>query len=295
MKMLADCWRPTVGWRSNQLRRDPLFWPQRLPPYITSPFCLVLPYHPRANSPSFFVVVRAGTRKAPLHYHKSLVHLIRPCQFPPHVNRQSNKKKKIKMRFTLASAALATIAAATSASAADIQVQVGSNGLSFSPNSVNASVGDTVSFVFFPKNHTVTQSSFAAPCQPLASGIDSGFQPVAAGATTAPSFSVTINATTPLWFYCRQSSHCESGMVFAVNPTANKSFETFQATAKASSSDGTPPSAASSASGSTASSPSSTSTGSSSSSTGKSNSALTTNARAGGLLAALGMVAGILL
>ncbi|KAH9013073.1 Cupredoxin [Lactarius pseudohatsudake] len=200
------------------------------------------------------------------------------------------------MRFTLASAALATIAAATSASAqTNIQVQVGSNGLSFSPSSVNASVGDTVSFVFFPKNHTVTQSSFAAPCQPLASGIDSGFQPVAAGATTAPSFTLTVNATTPLWFYCRQSTHCESGMVFAINPTADKSFETYQATAKASSADGTPPSAASSASGSTASSPSTTKTGSSSTSTSSSNSALTTGARAGGLLAALGLAAGILL
>ncbi|KAH9173488.1 Cupredoxin [Lactarius sanguifluus] len=177
------------------------------------------------------------------------------------------------MRFTITSAALAAIAAATSAVAqTNIQVQVGSNGLTFSPSSVNASVGDTVSFVFFPKNHTVTQSSFAAPCQPLASGIDSSFQPVAAGATTAPSFSVTVNATTPLWFYCRQSSHCTSGMVFAINPTADKSFETFQATARASSADGTPPSASSSPSGSTA---SSTGTGSSSTSTSSPNSAIT--------------------
>jgi len=199
------------------------------------------------------------------------------------------------MRFTLTSAALAAIAAATSASAANFQVQVGNGGLTFTPNTVNASVGDTVSFVFYPKNHTVTQSSFTAPCQPLSGGLDSSFQPVAANATSVPSFSVTVNATTPLWFFCHQTGHCESGMVFAINPNANKTFDAFQATAKASAADGTPP-AASSGSGTTT--PSPTGTGSSSSSTtttSKSNSALSSSAQAGGLLAALGLAAGILL
>jgi len=206
------------------------------------------------------------------------------------------------MRFTLASATLA-IAAATFASAADMQVQVGNGGLTFNPSSVTANVGDTISFVFYPKNHTVTQSSFAAPCQPLASGIDSGFQPVAANATSVPSFSMTVNVTTPLWFFCHQTGHCESGMVFAVNANANKTFDAFQATAKASAADGTPPSNSSSSpsspagSGTTAGSPSGTgsSPSSATSSTSKSNSAITTSARAGGLLAAVGFVAGILL
>ena len=34
--------------------------------------------------------------------------------------------------------------------------------------------GDTVSFKFHPKNHTVTQSSFDAPCTPLYGGTDTG-------------------------------------------------------------------------------------------------------------------------
>jgi hypothetical protein len=38
----------------------------------------------------------------------------------------------------------------------------------------SAAVGDTVSFTFHPKNHTVTQSSFDAPCTPLPGGIDTG-------------------------------------------------------------------------------------------------------------------------
>jgi len=199
------------------------------------------------------------------------------------------------MRFALASAALATLA--TTASAANFQVQVGGGGLEFQPNNVTAAMGDTVSFVFLPKNHTVTQSSFAAPCQPLAGGVDSGFQPVAANAAQVPSFTVTVNSTAPLWFYCKQASHCESGMVFAINPTANKSFATFQATAKASSPNGAPPASANtSASASVAASTAtSASAAPSSSSSSSSNGAIATGAGAGGLLALVGLAAGILL
>jgi plastocyanin len=109
------------------------------------------------------------------------------------------------MRFALASAALAILA--TTASAANFQVQVGGSALEFQPNMVMANPGDTVSFVFLPKNHTVTQSSFAAPCKFLAGGVDSGFQPVAANAAQVPSFTVTVNSTAPLWFYCRQTGY----------------------------------------------------------------------------------------
>jgi plastocyanin len=109
------------------------------------------------------------------------------------------------MRFTLASAALATLA--TTASAATIQVVVGGTALEYSPSQVNANVGDVIEFVFMPKNHTVTQTSFAAPCQPMAGGLDSSFQPVAAGATQVPSFLVPVNATTPLWFSCQQTGY----------------------------------------------------------------------------------------
>lgn len=61
------------------------------------------------------------------------------------------------------------------------------------------------------KNHTVTQSTFADPCtiETLANGstgVDSGFMPVAANATSFPTFSFTIqNASAPLWFFCRQT------------------------------------------------------------------------------------------
>jgi len=80
----------------------------------------------------------------------------------------------------------------------------------------------------------VTQSTFAAPCVRSPTGIDSGFQPVNATDTALPVWTFQVTDTTPLWFFCAQTVpavHCTAGMVFAVNPTADKTFEQFQAAA----------------------------------------------------------------
>ena len=118
----------------------------------------------------------------------------------------------------------------------------GPNGnLTFTPSRVSASPRDTIRFTFHVKNHTVTQSSFAAPCLPLTNtttntriGFDSGFFPVAANATTFPTWSLTVNDTSPIWAYCAQTSHCGSGMVFAVNSdeSSARNFTAFQNLAK---------------------------------------------------------------
>ena len=42
--------------------------------------------------------------------------------------------------------------------------------------------------------------------------------PVAANSTVFPSWAVTVTVSTPLWFYCRQGTHCVQGMGFAINP-----------------------------------------------------------------------------
>ena len=55
------------------------------------------------------------------------------------------------------------------------KVAVGQNGLTFTPDTVHAKVGEDVVFEFFPKNHTVVQASFDNPCNPLEGGIFSGF------------------------------------------------------------------------------------------------------------------------
>lgn len=54
-------------------------------------------------------------------------------------------------------------------------ITVGDNGnLAYSPNNITAAIGDVLSFEFHPKNHTVTQSTFQAPCSPESAGFDSG-------------------------------------------------------------------------------------------------------------------------
>lgn len=51
-------------------------------------------------------------------------------------------------------------------------VTVGGTGiLAFNPTRVDAAIGDIVSFVFKAKNHTVTQSTFAAPCSKVGAPI----------------------------------------------------------------------------------------------------------------------------
>jgi len=69
--------------------------------------------------------------------------------------------------------------------------------LAFNPSVVTAAVGDTLTFSYFPKNHSVVQSSFTDPCHPLANGFFSGFQPLAAGPGPIE-FVVTVNDTKPI-------------------------------------------------------------------------------------------------
>ena len=124
-----------------------------------------------------------------------------------------------------------------------IEVIVGGpNGnLTFTPSRVSAAPRDIIKFTFQVKNHTVTQSSFGAPCMPLTDktngtkiGFDSGYFPVAAGTTTFPTWSLTINDTAPMWAYCAQANHCGAGMVFAINSdeTSGRNFAAFQSLAK---------------------------------------------------------------
>ncbi|KAK2466752.1 hypothetical protein APHAL10511_001010 [Amanita phalloides] len=194
----------------------------------------------------------------------------------------SNHLFHVNMRFSLALASLLT--AASAASAAQIAISVGANGtLAYSPSNITAAAGDVVLFTFAAKNHTVTQSTFPDPCvKASANAIDSGFEPVANGSATLPTFAVTVNDTKPLWFYCKQKnpvSHCHAGMVFAINAPANATFAQFQAAAENSTTGGN----TTSTSSSTAATPT------------KSSGALGRNGNAAGMLILAGLVAGITL
>ncbi|KAF9039604.1 hypothetical protein BDZ89DRAFT_1035237 [Hymenopellis radicata] len=127
-----------------------------------------------------------------------------------------------------------------------ITVQVGgeatTNGgiFQFIPPTVNGSQGDIIMFQFTgaPGNHSITQSTFDDPCDPMDGGFDSGWVNIPAnGVGVTPVWNLTItDASTPLWFFCKQlipSPHCIAGMVGAINPPASgsNSFQAFQSKA----------------------------------------------------------------
>jgi hypothetical protein len=138
------------------------------------------------------------------------------------------------MRF-FSSAILAATAFVSAVSAAQYNITVGKdNSNTFDPTSIsNVQNGDTLTFRFVSKSHSVTQSTFDKPCTAREPGVDSGFFPVEPGATVFPEWTIRIdNTTAPLWFFCNRSPHCTAGMVFAINPTAERTFDTFQAIAR---------------------------------------------------------------
>lgn len=117
--------------------------------------------------------------------------------------------------------------------AKNISISVGQNGLVFNPEVVTADSGDLLQFHYYPKNHSVTQGSFSSPCRPLTGGVYSGFMPETAEGVglrlsradtlrtlismQTTIFQVAVNNTAPIYFYCSQVTHCQSGMAMVVN------------------------------------------------------------------------------
>ncbi|KAH8701670.1 Cupredoxin [Talaromyces proteolyticus] len=110
----------------------------------------------------------------------------------------------------------------TSASPAVQTVEVGQNGLSFSPDTLTISPGGKIEFHFNPGNHTVAQASFSNPCNPMSdTSLFSGFVPGSSTRDSSSIFTVTVNDTNPIWYYCGQVEHCQTGMVGVINPPAS--------------------------------------------------------------------------
>jgi len=148
------------------------------------------------------------------------------------------------MKFSVASSVAIIAAFAPSlVSAANFTVFVGSGkdgqiGLKFDPQTIVAAKGDTVSFEFRGGNHTVTQSSFANPCQwqfntaTQKNGFNSGFIPFDPTSKQIGVYSLeVVDPNTPIWFFCGRPPHCKMGMFGAINPptTGNKTFQAFAA------------------------------------------------------------------
>ncbi|KAI9755482.1 MAG: swr complex subunit [Chaenotheca gracillima] len=136
---------------------------------------------------------------------------------------------------SVASAAATSAPTGTASSSGGVSVHVvkvsnKNKELVFSPADIKAAAGDMVQFQFYPMNHSIVQSTFDQPCQPIAdnspgtTGFFSGFMPVKPTDTQMPAYTIAINDTKPIWFYCSQGKHCQSGMVGVINaPAANKS------------------------------------------------------------------------
>ncbi|KAF8437847.1 Cupredoxin [Terfezia claveryi] len=100
--------------------------------------------------------------------------------------------------------------------------------LIFTPDSLDAALGDSVQFQFYPTSHSVVRSNFENPCVPLdpstsngTSGFYSGIMPVEKSDTYMPTFTILVNETTPIWYYCGVPRHCQLGMVGVINPPKN--------------------------------------------------------------------------
>ncbi|WQF80664.1 Putative cupredoxin [Colletotrichum destructivum] len=126
------------------------------------------------------------------------------------------------------SSSSSSTASATASSSSGIAgvhvVKVGDGGLTFEPNSLTAAVGDVVEFHFYPRAHSVAQSAFDSPCQPLANGTATGFfsGPVqVASGVGAEVFTVKVTDSNPKWYYCATGQHCQGGMVGVINPPSS--------------------------------------------------------------------------
>lgn len=120
-----------------------------------------------------------------------------------------------------------------------MNIDVGFNGgFVFHPANITAPVGTLVTFWFPVGNngpHSVTQSSFADPCTFLqanssantGAGFDSGLQ-------SATTFTINVTDSSPIWFHCKQITHCGMGMVGSINAPTNGSntFDAFMSAAK---------------------------------------------------------------
>ena len=99
-----------------------------------------------------------------------------------------------------------------------IDVNVGKDGLKFTPDEINANVGDEVAFHFVSGRHDVSEGPFDKPCQPYrVAGLWSGI--INAEETGSDvTFTVPIQDTDAKWLYCSVGRHCQSGMTAVINP-----------------------------------------------------------------------------
>src|SRR5271156_3796920 len=92
---------------------------------------------------------------------------------------------------------LASALAPLAALGMDYPVMVGEGGNVFTPSTISGPMsGDTVTFMFSGSSHSVVESSFNEPCEPMTSGFSVGVQ------SKMINFTVNIMDANTHWFYC---------------------------------------------------------------------------------------------
>lgn len=127
---------------------------------------------------------------------------------------QAIMKRLIQVAFSIGCAAVASLA---SVKAATVQVQVGADGLKFTPQDVTIQVGDTVQWVWAEDFHSATSGTPGNPDGLFDSGI------LSKGAT----FSFTFTTPGTVAYYCLPHGAC-CGMVGSV--TVNAAIDTVTVT-----------------------------------------------------------------
>ncbi|ORY07680.1 hypothetical protein BCR34DRAFT_590234 [Clohesyomyces aquaticus] len=121
-------------------------------------------------------------------------------------------------------------------------ISVGNGDHKMRPDVTQAEIGDIIEFRFFPVNHSIVRAEYQFPCIPYEMtgkgkvGFFSGFHPVDAILSDPPKWSIKINDTDPIFFYCSAKGSCiDYQMVGVINPNATVSLEVQRQFAKNSS------------------------------------------------------------
>lgn len=120
----------------------------------------------------------------------------------------------------------------SSAGPATHTVQVGLLDHKMRPGTTEAAVGDIVEFDFYPLNHSIVRAEYGFPCIPYEmtgfgkTGFFSGFHPVDKVLDIPPKYSIRINDTEPIFFYCSAPGSCITyGMVGGINLNSSMSID----------------------------------------------------------------------
>ncbi|KAJ6131042.1 hypothetical protein N7523_001502 [Penicillium sp. IBT 18751x] len=111
-----------------------------------------------------------------------------------------------------------TTTAKTSSASSSVQtINVGESGLEFSPDTLNVAAGNKVECHFLSGGRSVTQAFFDNLCHPLSdSSFSNGFVTGSSNGSP-PVFTLIVNNTKSICFYCGQVGNCQAGMVGVIN------------------------------------------------------------------------------